>query len=396
MTKSTIKITGISQKPPQITAKKDVVLLFKTEQDTDSTAEVSYFRVTVKKGLWKKVSTDVTDSAYYIIEGIPKASVTSKGAPFVSVFCSSIHTINGLTKDADSPGHFTFPGSIPEDTDEVIPLSSINIPDNLTKPRSGITRALNHFNKHKTFKAPLRVNKTTMTLVSGYPEYLVAQDLKLKSVPVSYNLLTGAPSKDEIRLKYVSWYVPDEIKEINVNDISLTEDIHLNVQNFVFKINLKDISKTRKITTPIAVRPIEEGKYALVTGAARYYAAKILDIQTIPAVITDMEHDEFVKERFSQHNTVDDAESKKGEGKKTTKSIDGETPIDLITIPEAFARTKPNPAKIRDTMAYYKNHGKFDKPVVLKGDNNLLIDGYKRYIAAKEMGLDSIWTRKLQ
>jgi hypothetical protein len=395
MTESVIKITGIPQKPPQMTANKDAVLLFRMQQETDNSQAVSYFRVTVRRSIWKRVSKDITHTTYYVIEGVPKASVTSKGAPFVSVFCSSMHVINGLVEDANSPGHFTFPGSIPEDTDEVIPLSSISLPDNLDKPTSGISRAMSHFQKHKAFRSPLRVKKDTMTLVSGYPEYFVAKDLNIQTVPVSYNLLTGAPAKDEIKLKHITWYTPEEIKEINVSDITLTEDIHLNVQNFVFKINLKELSKTRNISVPIAVRAIDQGKYALVTGAARYYAAKILDIQKIPAVITDMGHDEFVKERFLQHNPVEDEKPKKERERGARTSIDGETPIDLITIPEAFARTRPNPAKILDTITYYKTHGKFDKPVVLRGDSNLLIDGYKRYIAAQEMGLESVWTRKL-
>lgn len=396
MTQSLVKITGLAQKWPQLTENKDAILLFKGQQDGDNSSTPSYFRVTVKKSTWNRIAKTVTDTTYYVIEGIPRASVTSKGTPFISVTCSSIHAINGLEEDPNCPGQFTFPGNIPEDTDEIVPISSITIPENLGRPKSAFTRAMNYFKKHKTFKTPLRIKKETMTLVSGYPEYLVAKELNIHSVPVSYNLLTGAPSKDEIKLNNINWYTPEEIKEINVDDIVLTEDVHLNTQNFIFKINLKEISRTRTITTPIAVRPLEDGKYALVTGAARYYAAKILDIQTIPAIITDLEHDEFIKERFMQYRIVV-TDAKPGEIKrnKAARSVDGETPLDQIVIPEAFARTRPNPGKIHDTIRYYQQHGQFDKPVVIRGDNNLLVDGYKRYVAAKELGLETVWTRTL-
>lgn len=60
-------------------------------------------------------------------------------------------------------------------------------------------------------------------------------------------------------------------------------------------MNLKEIKNTGEISTPVAVRPIENGKYSLVSGVSRYYAARILGIERIPAIITDMGHDEFVK-----------------------------------------------------------------------------------------------------
>jgi hypothetical protein len=394
MTKSLIKLTGVPQKPPQITAKKDALLLFKTDGTADDAKAVSYFRVSVKKQIWGRVAKSVTPTTYYIIEGIPEASVTAKGAPFVSVSCLRIYAINGLIKDSDSPEHFLFPGDLPEDTEEVIPLSSINIPDNFTTPKAGSTRAVQHFQKHNTFTRPLRVKKDTMTLVTGYPEYLLAKDLKIKAVPVSYNLLTGAPSKDESKLRNVHWYEKEEVKEMDVSDIVLTEDIHLNVQNVVFKLNLKEYSDTRCITTPIAVRPVEDGRYSLVIGAARYYVAKILDIQKIPAVLTDLKHDEFVEERFAHYAPSQDQNPDQNKQGKRPRSVEAEIPIDAILIPDSFARTKPNPMKIQDTIAYYTSHGKFDKPVIIRGDDNLLIDGYKRYVAAKEMGLETVWTRK--
>ncbi len=67
----------------------------------------------------------------------------------------------------------------------------------------------------------------------------------------------------------------------------------------------------------------------------------------------------------------------------------------MITVPEKFLATQPRREKIEATIAYYKKYGKFDKPVVIVGENNLLVDGYKRYVAAKELNLSKIWTVKI-
>lgn len=395
MAESKIKITGIPQKTPQMTADEDVVLIFKISQGKSPASNVpaseSYCRVSVSKNLWKDVSNEIKKTTYYILEGIPKASMNSKGVPFISVSCSCIKVVNGLLEDEKFPGSFKFPGNLPEDTDEVIPVSSIRIPENLREPKTAKDKALTYFKKHGTFKSSIVVKKDTMTLVSGYANYLIAKELNIEMVPVSYNLLTGNESKDEKKIKDIIWYTPEEVTEINVRDIILTEDIHLNVQNFIFKISLKEIAETKIITVPVAVRPFEGGKYSLVTGIARYFAAKILDIERVPAVITNMSHDEFIESRFSQNYKADDNNKT-----KAPTRIEGETLISLITVPETFLRTKPNPVKIKETIEYYKKHGQFDKPVIIRGDKNLLIDGYKRYVAAKEMNLASIWTIKVK
>ncbi len=63
--------------------------------------------------------------------------------------------------------------------------------------------------------------------------------------------------------------------------------------------------------------------------------------------------------------------------------------LEAIVIPPSFKRSKPNPAKVKEKIGYYKKHGKFDKPIKVNKTQKgwLLIDGYSRYIAALEMGL---------
>lgn len=63
------------------------------------------------------------------------------------------------------------------------------------------------------------------------------------------------------------------------------------------------------------------------------------------------------------------------------------TMVDIsdILISKTFRNSPPRQEKINRSIEYYKKHGTLDEPLKLL-DNNLLIDGYARYLAAKECG----------
>lgn len=63
--------------------------------------------------------------------------------------------------------------------------------------------------------------------------------------------------------------------------------------------------------------------------------------------------------------------------------------LDKIIIADTFLNTAPSEKKVNAVRNYYKQHGEFDKPIVLS-KNNILLDGYIRYIVAKENGLQEI------
>ena len=63
--------------------------------------------------------------------------------------------------------------------------------------------------------------------------------------------------------------------------------------------------------------------------------------------------------------------------------------ISKIVVPIEFMQTIPAAYKIDKVKEYYKCNGKLDKPIVLS-NNNVLVDGYTRYIVAKENGLSEI------
>lgn len=63
--------------------------------------------------------------------------------------------------------------------------------------------------------------------------------------------------------------------------------------------------------------------------------------------------------------------------------------INKVVVPTEFMQTVPATYKIEKVQEHYKSNGKLDKPIVLS-KNNVLVDGYTRYIVAKENGLSEI------
>lgn len=57
-----------------------------------------------------------------------------------------------------------------------------------------------------------------------------------------------------------------------------------------------------------------------------------------------------------------------------------------IKVPSIFLNTPPNSKKIKKCKDYYNEHGEFDKPITIS-KNGILVDGYARYVAAKELGV---------
>lgn len=108
--------------------------------------------------------------------------------------------------------------------------------------------------------------------------------------------------------------------------------------------------------------------------------------------------------------TVRRKKSKPSEPEKITETIDREfikkdeeitlkltpeqqeetLPLNEIIIPEQFLKTPPKRAKIEETIAYYKTHGKLEKPITVNRGTLTLTDGYKRYVTAKELGLTEV------
>jgi hypothetical protein len=63
-------------------------------------------------------------------------------------------------------------------------------------------------------------------------------------------------------------------------------------------------------------------------------------------------------------------------------------PIEKIKCPEHF--TEPNPLKVNNKMEYYKEHGKFIKPITVNKSTMEIEDGYTVYVAAKKLNKEYI------
>ena len=64
-------------------------------------------------------------------------------------------------------------------------------------------------------------------------------------------------------------------------------------------------------------------------------------------------------------------------------------PIKKILVPTNFQLSSPNSSKIMDCYGYYKEHGEFDRKIIV--DKNLrLSDGYVAYVVAEYLGMKEI------
>lgn len=63
--------------------------------------------------------------------------------------------------------------------------------------------------------------------------------------------------------------------------------------------------------------------------------------------------------------------------------------LNEIHINKQFQRTPPRQEKLDKVRDFYEKHGKLDKPIKVNAQH-YLIDGYTRYLIAKEIGLDFV------
>jgi len=122
-------------------------------------------------------------------------------------------------------------------------------------------------------------------------------EMKLDKPKSEMPWVTKNGNENDFRNK-IKWYdkINEEIIEIQVADIILEDEIHLRCESVTFNGRLYEYAKKGMIVKPVVVRKVEQAgefKYVLVMGVQRFFAAKILDIKTIPAVIVPLNHLEF-------------------------------------------------------------------------------------------------------
>ncbi len=91
------------------------------------------------------------------------------------------------------------------------------------------------------------------------------------------------------------WYERNFIvATIPTNRVEIVEEIHLKARVINLKGGLKKARKLGKVDLPIAVRLNGKGNYTLVAGISRLCIARLMNFETIPAVITEMTHRNFI------------------------------------------------------------------------------------------------------
>lgn len=62
--------------------------------------------------------------------------------------------------------------------------------------------------------------------------------------------------------------------------------------------------------------------------------------------------------------------------------------LSKIIIPKSFSDSHPQEWKMDSVRSYVKEHNELDKPIIL--DGSMLVDGYIRYLVAKEYGFREV------
>ena len=176
----------------------------------------------------------------------------------------------------------------------------------------------------------------------------------------------------EIRNTFVS---SQEVKLLNLSDITLVEPIHINAKcNLSKRVNQLRNKNLTQLNKPIIVKEESDGKYSLVMGYSGYMVASSLGHTKVPCVIINEKRKELTNKL----------------GFKSPRLANGSDkfmPICKIIVPTEFKWVRKE--KVDKCIEYFNKNGCFDKPVVIK-DNGLCIDVFSRLMAAKRLNLSKI------
>lgn len=64
--------------------------------------------------------------------------------------------------------------------------------------------------------------------------------------------------------------------------------------------------------------------------------------------------------------------------------------LEEIIITEEFSHSHPSVEKTQEVMEYVSRTGNLDEPITINRDTNVLTNGYRRYLAAKMVGMDVV------
>jgi len=223
----------------------------------------STYNITVSKKMWKKVS-DKLQGNRIMFTGEPKAAVTSKGTPFILVNCFDISPIEQKVKESQSEPKKAVPPKPVQPLKDEVQVQPLKIEAQQIKPLN---------TKADAPEIPREVKK---------PKNNYANDADVMS---------------HWRKNHT------DVQDIKVDDLVLTEEEHLKGVN---QFGFRSFQRSGSIKTSIIVRPLDSGKFSLVVGFGAYVIAKILNFETLPAIITDLKHRDLIEEARKQMKIMED------------------------------------------------------------------------------------------
>lgn len=158
----------------------------------------------------------------------------------------------------------------------------------------------------------------------------------------------------------------ERIIEIPVSSIKLKDELH---KSRIFEYQYQHKSSDSLI---VLVRRSSHGYYALVSGWDDYLEARNQGFETIKAIVTNENYGEF----YRQYGTA-------------------YVPIDSLVVSPHMGKCKPAPWKMERVRMRLGKKMQLDKPITVDR-NNIIRDGYTRYLVAKEIGMKfvPIWIIK--
>ena len=223
----------------------------------------STYSITVSKKMWKKVS-DKLQGNRILFTGEPKAAVTVKGVPFTLVNCFDISVIEQKIKENQAEPKKAEPSKPVQPLQKEVQVKPLKIEVQEIKPLN---------TKTDSNETPTEVKK-------------------LKN-----NNVNDADVMAHWRKNHT------DVQDIKVADLELTEEEHLKAVN---KFGFRSFQRRGSINHPIIVRPLDNGKFSLVVGFGSYVIAKILNFETLPAIITDLTHRGLIEEARKQLKIMED------------------------------------------------------------------------------------------
>jgi len=208
----------------------------------------STYSISVSQKMWKKVS-DKLQGNRILFTGEPKAAVTVKGVPFTLVNCFDISVIEQKVKEGQSEPKKVEPSKPVQPLQKEVPKTKpLDIKTVPTETPTAVKNSKNNYVNDADVMAHWRKNHT-------------------------------------------------DVQDIKVSDLVLTEEEHLKAVN---KFGFGSFQRRGSINYPIIVRPLDNGKFSLVVGFGSYVIAKILNYETLPAIITDLTHRDLIEEARKQ------------------------------------------------------------------------------------------------